>query len=295
MDEERIEAHAIDERLERRAGRALGARHVELAEGCSEVGAAELRAHAPAVVLDHHHRDRSTLLDRLAADEVLDAALEPPVERGAELAAGCGTRGKLGGEVRGEEGECRAALGDRLGECLCHLDGAQAAACAELTQDLVPRVPRRVRMEIGPHPLGRLGKCYEECRLAGRQAARLLAEIGERGGAHALEIAAEGGERQVDREDLRLGVTSLELERAQHLERLAEERARPRRQQACRLHGQRRAARDDVARGEPLPERARERSRIDAPMGGKALVLVSLQHREIKRVDVPGRRLRRQA
>ena len=93
---------------------------------------------------------------------------------------------------------------------------------------------------IGP-PHGRaLRECDQQRSLTGREPPRLLAEVGERGGTHALDVAAEGRQQQIEIEDLVLCQLQLELARAHHLLELASERARMlAAKQTRRLHGER--------------------------------------------------------
>ena len=84
-----------------------------------------------------------------------------------------------------------SALGDRAGR-----DGALEHAVA--------RAAGGLGIAVGAAHFRRLRQGDEQRRLADREPARLLAEVGERGGAHALDVAAEGGEAEVEREDLGL-------------------------------------------------------------------------------------------
>ena len=59
-------------------------------------------------------------------------------------------------------------------------------------------------MAVGPARLGRLRERDEQRRLGRLKPPRLLAEIGERGGADALDVTAIGRKRQVEIEDLLL-------------------------------------------------------------------------------------------
>src|SRR5208282_3284563 len=125
-----------------------------------------------------------------------------------------------------------------------------------------------------------------------REPERLLAEPGERGRPHALEIAAEGSERQVAVENAVLADLALDLERARDLPQLDGERPLgPRLDEPRDLHGQGRAAADHVAAREPLRAGADQRADIDAAMAIEAPVLVSDEHGQIARIDlVRGRR-----
>ena len=97
----------------------------------------------------------------------------------------------------------------------------------------------RVGIAIRPPRFRRLRQRHQQRRFAERQPARLLAEIGQRGGADAFEIAAIGRQRQIERQDLRLAQRMFEFERARHLAQLGAEAAvLARLQQPRHLHGQ---------------------------------------------------------
>ena len=120
---------------------------------------------------------------------------------------------------------------------------------------------------VGPARLRRLRQRDQQRRLAERELLRLLAEIGERGGAHAFEIAAERREREIAVEHARLADRALDCERARDLPQLGGERALGARLDEARdLHRQGRAAGDDMAVHQPLSGRragARARRRRD--------------------------------
>ena len=134
--------------------------------------------------------------------------------------------------------------------------------------------PRRTRS--GRRVSGDCGSATSRAASAERQALRLLAEIGERGGAHALEIAAIGREREVEVEDLGLArAAARAAPRARIWRELGGERALlARLEQARHLHGQRRAAGDDAAAAH-APARRRAAAPADRRRDGvmKRLVL----------------------
>src|SRR5262249_22804125 len=76
----------------------------------------------------------------------------------------------------------------------------------------IARLAHRAARPVGATPLRRLRQRDQHGGLAKRQAARFLAEIGERGRANALEIAAIGCKAQIKREYLVLGQGALDLE-----------------------------------------------------------------------------------
>src|SRR5205807_10393014 len=101
---------------------------------------------------------------------------------------------------------------------------------------------------IGTAQFWRLRQRDEERYLAERQAARLLAEVHERRGAHAFDVAAEGREIEIERKNLGLAQLALELQRTHHLAQFHREGTLTSRfEEACHLHRQRRGARDDAA------------------------------------------------
>ena len=133
---------------------------------------------------------------------------------------------------------------------------------------------------VGPARLGRLRQRDEQRRLGQRQPRRLLAEIGERGRAHALEVAAEGREPQVERAGSRPWRSA-----ARAAARAAIWRSLPAPralvlalEQARHLHGQRRAAGDDAAvarraasRRAPMRQRSRRRRCARKRLSSKAI------------------------
>ncbi len=128
---------------------------------------------------------------------------------------------------------------------------------------------------------GDCGKRDQQGGLGQRQALRLLAEISEARGAHALQIAAIGRQREIEREDLFLGEPRLQLDGAAHLAQFGSEAAFfARLQQPRHLHGERRGAGDDAAMGDELEGGAHHGERIDAAMLVEALVLIADQHLE---------------
>ena len=142
-------------------------------------------------------------------------------------------------------------------------------------------------MAVGAALFGQLRQRDQQGGFRDRQPLRLLAEIGERGGADAFEIAAIGRQRQVALEDLLLGEPPLDLDGAKDLaELLAEAAAFARLDQPGKLHRQRRAARDDAAVAGELPCGAQQRQRVDAVVIPEALVLIGDQHLDELRIDL---------
>ena len=122
-----------------------------------------------------------------------------------------------------------------------------------------------------------------------RQAARLPAEIGKRGRAHAFEIAAIGREIEIKRKDVLLAQRALDLYGAHDLAQLRTEAAfGARLQQARDLHRQGGGAGHDAPVRRPLIGGAKKRKRINAAMRVEALVLVGDQEPKKARIDILG-------
>ena len=139
-------------------------------------------------------------------------------------------------------------------------------------------------MAVQPAVFRRLRQRHQQRRFRQRQPLRLLAEIGDRGGANALEIAAIGRQRQIQIENLVLGQLPLDFDRADHLAQLGINRPlAPRLHQPRELHGDGRAAGHDVAAGDELQRGAAQRQRIDAGVGTETPVFIAQQQLEIGR------------
>ena len=206
----------------------------------------------------------------------------------------CTTFGRLRhhlglGKMRGDLGKGAALVRDGLEARARGFGLRDHAGAHDALKHAVARGARSLRAAVGPARLGRLRQRDEQRRLADRKAARLLAEIGERGRAHALDVAAERRKPQIEREDLPLRQMPLELQGAEDLAQLGGAGALVMAfDEACDLHGQRRATRDDVAVAHELPGRARERARIDAGVVVEAFVLERHEHGEVALVDLVG-------
>ena len=202
------------------------------------------------------------------------------------MGARIGRHGLFGG-VRGEHREGLAGLRDRLALGRLRLLRRDETARRDAVEHARARDASRLGKALRPARLRRLRQRHQQRRLADRQLARLLAEIGERGGAHAFEIAAERRQHQIAIDDAALGEPPLHLPGARHLTQLGGQRALVARlDQPRHLHRQGRAAGDDVAARDPLAGGARHRAPVDAAMRVEAPVLVGEQHREIARIDL---------
>ena len=269
MGEAHLEGEAVDEGLQRRAGRADGAAHVEeaAARRVEPVGGADAGEDGAAAVVGDDEggampgrapRARSaTSASRLAWSGASRVVAIPaaPGWAAARRSARWGARAGKGRRAVGTGS--RAGGGGLL--------GGEDAGGGGAGEDAVAGGAGGLGRAVGAAGLGGLRERDEEGGLGGGEAAGLLAEPGEARGAHALEVAAVGGEGEVEPEDRVLVEAALEGEGDAHLAELAAEGAgRAFLEEAGDLHGEGRAAGDDAAGGE-RPEAARARARGSTP------------------------------
>jgi hypothetical protein len=286
-----LEGEPVDDGLERRAGRSHGTGHIHSAEAAlvEIAGRADMGDDLAGAVVERDQRGGEAAAQRVGvlAGELLEVGLDRGIDRQAMHEARLALLDLGVGEVRREHGELAARGRHALASRAPCLVGGDHAVGDGVGQHAVARAPRRLGKSVGTAQLGRLRQRHEQGRLGQRQAARLLAEIGERGCAHALQIAAEGGEAQIEPQDGVLGELALQLQRAQRLPHLAGAAALVLAvQQPSHLHGQRRAAGDDAAVAHELPAGAADGDRVDAAMAAETPVLEGQQHGEIARVDL---------
>ncbi len=119
-----------------------------------------------------------------------------------------------------------------------HLEqrGVDHAMFQAAGQNAIARGPGRSGGAVGAAALRRLRDCHQQRSFRGAELARLLAEIGERRGTYAFQIAAHRRQRQVDRQYLALGIAPFELQRAGGLDGLRREAPGPGIEQASGLH-----------------------------------------------------------
>ena len=205
------------------------------------------------------------------------------------------------GQVRGEHRELAA---NRRHCARPWRAAASAAVITPCARRHVPSTRLRARARglgyaIGAAQLGRLRQRHEQGRFRQRQAARLLAEVGERCRAHALEVAAERREAQIKAQDLVLG----ELRSSCSARTIW--RSLPPPVRSC-LPSSRRATcivsveppGDDAAVAHELPAARADGDGVDAAVAAEALVLEGEQHGEIARstsLASTGSRQRRRA
>ena len=277
MGQARLEGQAVDEGLQGRARRAHGVRHVDGAEaGVVEIARrADVRDHLAGAMVDGDHGGRQPAAERRRRSRARAARGWPaPCSRGSGGApcGPCAARPRRRRDAA-PAWETRAApIGTRSAM-------ARAASSREITPAASMRASTRlrarcaaVRKAVGAAHLGRLRQGDQQRRLADRQPPRLLAEVGERGRAHALQVAAERRQPQVEPQDLVLRQPPLELAAPA----APGGSCRPRalvlaEQQARHLHGQGRAAGDDAPVAQQLPAGPPDRQRIDAVMRRKRL------------------------
>ena len=291
MQQAVLEAEPVDERFERGAGRAQRQRHVDLAGTAlvEIIGRGHARAHLAAFIVHRQDGDRNLRPERVRplVRQILQGLLQAGVD-GEPVNAAIGLRSDhLVGGMRRQHRQrlalarhaCRFRARDLVAR---HHAGRRRAV-----EHAVARRLRGIRKAIRPAQFRRLRQRDQQCRFRQRKLARLLAEIGERGGADAFQVAAIGCQRQVKRKNLVLAERLFELERARDLAQLGAEAAMlARLQQPRHLHGDGRTAGDDVAVAGELECGTAERQQIDAMMLGKAFVLIGKQQLQKARIDV---------
>jgi hypothetical protein len=116
--------------------------------------------------------------------------------------------------MRGERGQRQAVARHAVDRRAVGFPLLEDAGADHAGEHAVARRLRGLAVAVRPPPFRQLRQRHEEGRLCDGQALRLLAEIGERGCAHAFEIAAIGRQRQVAFEDFALRQPPLDLDGA---------------------------------------------------------------------------------
>ena len=293
MREPAFKGHRVDERFQRGAGRANGAGEIDAAcaFGGEIIGAADMGAYLAADIVDRDDGDRKlrTEARRVFARQRFELRLQARIERQAQHVLRGRAAQRALGRVRREHGKGFAHLRRGVAHRRLRFRARQCAAFDGAGQNAVARAPGVIGMAIRPSRLRRLWQRDEQRRFRVAQAFRLLAEIGEARRAQAFEIAAIGRETQIKAEDFVLAVGVFQLHGAHDLPRLGRQRAFVARfEQARNLHRQRRTAGDDAALTRPLQRRATHRDGIDAAMGAKAAIFVSIKQAKEFRIDGVG-------
>ena len=193
--------------------------------------------------------------------------------------------GVVGG-VRRDHRHFLARMRHRLELGARDLVGAEQAVTRHAVEHAVAGAHGRGMEAVRPAKLRRLRQRHEKRGLAERQPLRLLAEIRERGCPDAFEISAIRRERQIEAKDLVLAELALELDGAHRLPELDVERAlRPRLEQARDLHGDGRAAGDDLSMCDRVAARRGRRRADRRPNAGRS----ACPHRRAARRDNAGR------
>ena len=295
MGEAGLEGEAIDERLQGRARRAHGARSCRRRRsGHRRDSRATRRGRSPRRC---GGRRRSAAADRRPPSAAacsrtscsrLACACASSVRRCTRRVLFCSTSASA---------RCGASIGNSRRTVGMRSALARSASSAVITPASAARSSTRLRARraasreaVRPAQLRRLRQRHQQRRLGQRQPPRLLAEVGERGRAHALQIAAERRQPQVEAQDRVLGQA-----RARAAARAAPgascrrpcARARPAAGAPPAWSASSRRRRCGGARTSCQPARATA-TRIDAAMGAEALVLEGDQHGEIARIDVLG-------
>ncbi len=290
MDDAVLEPHAIDEGLERRAGRADRLSDVDLA-GAPLIEIAN-RRHAcqnfAARDIDRHHPDRDIGTQRLAAvaHQLFKLALQGRIDREVMQLAVRRRRHGLIGRMRTQHRHREPARRHRFAPRLRDLDIGREARRADAIEHAVARAPRRVDRAVRPAQFGRLRQGDEKRDLAEGQTTRLMTEVGERSRADAFDVAAIGRKLEVKRQNLLLGELQFDLDRTHDLAEFYRKAApMTRLYEPGHLHRERRAAGDDMAAVHEFSRGPHQRQRIDAVVLLEALVLVRKQRRHIALVD----------
>ena len=224
---------------------------------------------------------------RALARQIFQCLLQGSVD-GKPVNAGCGLGGDdLIGGMRRQHRQRFARMRHAFRFRARNFIARHRARRRHPIEHAVARGACDVRKAIGPAQFGRLRQSHQQRRFAQRQPPRLLAEISQRGRADAFQVAAIGRQRQIKRKNLVLAERIFELERARDLAQLGAKAAMlARLQQPRHLHGDGRAAGDDVAAAGELCGGARHGHRVDAVMGPETFVFIRKQQFQEPRIDI---------
>ena len=209
MDDQPVERHRIDERLQRRSRRAHRARHVERAAARHgvEIGIADIGEHPRGRDCRRRSR-RASPRGSSASDFAAAAGLRPAAATAGRSSCDGSARPDLRRAMPAPDAARETAWrAERRGTGSAR---ASASAAGEITPASAMRSSTRSRparaasgCRSGRSRSGERGIATSNAASAAREARRLLAEIGEARGPHAFEIAAERRQRQIERRALR--------------------------------------------------------------------------------------------
>ena len=280
-DESALDGEGDEERLEGRAGGTRCSGGVDLSGGVPEVVAAACERDGRAVAHAHHRGGDGVAARPCRGVDGPDARLlDVGVERRRQVAASArrglvdSARGERPvAEVRMEEGARRAThLGnDRF-------RGGQLLVGDEIErthppEHVVAAVDGAVEMAVGAKARRRLHYAGEQCGLAEPELLRAAAEPSLSCRLDADEVRAVGRAIEILRENPRLRLRALHLQRLDGLLPLPPEGLRVRTDEPHRLHGDRRGAGDAPAEEEILSRRADDAQRPHPVMSPERAVL----------------------
>ncbi len=290
MDQAVVQGHAVQERLERGAGRAPGLNHVHVAEplAVAERHRADVGARLQVAVVHHEQRRGGALgqLREIRADPILQGALQVGVEGGDDVRGARRLPAQAFGQQRGMHRRLQRARHHRLDARVIDLRTRPHLQFDHALEHLVARGARGLRMPVRTQPARRLRQHRQQRRFGLRQARGRFTQVGPARRIHALDGAAVGRALQVQLQDLALAQVRFQLQCAQQLLQLAQRRARAdlvRHQDPRHLHGQGGTAGHDAARKQPLLAGAQQRPRIDPGVMPEPAVLVVQQRLQVQR------------
>ena len=230
MHEPVLEGQAVDERFQGRARRTHRAGHVDLP--CPAlveiIGGADPRQHVAAGIVDHDDRNRNFCPSASARsrasgfEHLLQIGIERQLDQRRILH---GRDGRIGRNAAPASASACAASAPATALACPASSRAIDAFVDHAIEHAVARGTRRLGIAVQPARLRRLRQGHQQRRFGQGQPLRLLAEIGDRGGADAFEIAAERRQREIEIEDLLLAQLPLDLDRTHDLAQLGVERA----------------------------------------------------------------------
>ena len=144
---------------------------------------------------------------------------------------------------------------------------------------------RGLRIPVRPQPLRCLRQCHQQGRFRRGQTAGSFAEIAQAGRHNTFDVAAIGGQGQVERQDLILVEFALQPDSAHHLQQFCGQCPGARVQQTHGLHGDGGCPGHDPSGRQTLSDSAQQGHRIDTRMIREPLVFDRQQEPEKQRVD----------